>query len=83
MLSMATKGWTSKVSQKKGKSPAPKLSLIDFSINIGQYSFGWVNASYIYGLQFISTDMKRALGTVTPYDVYEKAQQAREEKFFE
>lgn len=39
-----------------------------------------MNASYVYGLQFITTEMKRALGTLTPYDTFEKAQQLREEK---
>ncbi|KAJ8128331.1 hypothetical protein O1611_g5302 [Lasiodiplodia mahajangana] len=54
---------------------------LDFK-GVAKEGFGWVNASYVYGLQFISTDMKRALGTVTPYDVYERAQRAREERFF-
>lgn len=40
--------------------------------------FGWVNASYVYGLGFITTEMKRALGALTPYETYEKAQQDRE-----
>jgi hypothetical protein len=30
--------------------------------------FGWVNASYVYGLQIVNTHMKRALGTVTTWD---------------
>ncbi|KAI1751676.1 glycoside hydrolase family 37 protein [Xylaria castorea] len=55
---------------------------LDFK-GVAKEGFGWVNASYIYGLQFVNTDMKRALGTVTPYEVYEKAQQAKEEKLFE
>lgn len=42
--------------------------------------FGWVNASYVYGLGFVNTEMKRALGTLTPWDSYEKAQQMKEEK---
>ena len=36
-------------------------------------SFGWVNASYVYGLQIINAHMRRALGAVTPYDTYRKA----------
>lgn len=36
-------------------------------------SFGWVNASYVYGLSFIPMHMKRALGTLTPYDTFAKA----------
>lgn len=39
-----------------------------------------MNASYVYGLQFVNTEMKRALGTLTPWDTYERAQQLREEK---
>ncbi len=35
--------------------------------------FGWVNASYVYGLSFIPMHMKRALGTLTPYDTFAKA----------
>ncbi|EXJ89801.1 neutral trehalase [Capronia epimyces CBS 606.96] len=35
--------------------------------------FGWVNASYVYGLSFIPMHMKRALGTITPYDTFAKA----------
>ncbi|KAI5922720.1 glycoside hydrolase family 37 protein [Camillea tinctor] len=52
---------------------------LDFK-GVAKEGFGWVNASYVYGLQFINTDMKRALGTLTPYDTYEKAQRVREEK---
>lgn len=39
-----------------------------------------MNASYVYGLQFVNTEMKRALGTLTPWDTYERAQKLREEK---
>ncbi|RYP69649.1 hypothetical protein DL770_008194 [Monosporascus sp. CRB-9-2] len=52
---------------------------LDFK-GVAKEGFGWVNASYVYGLQFISTDMKRALGALTPYDTFERAQQLREEK---
>ncbi|KAI0434270.1 glycoside hydrolase family 37 protein [Xylaria sp. FL1042] len=55
---------------------------LDFK-GVAKEGFGWVNASYVYGLQFISTDMKRALGAVTPYETYERAQREREEKFFD
>ncbi|KAK5628572.1 hypothetical protein RRF57_004287 [Xylaria bambusicola] len=54
---------------------------LDFK-GVAKEGFGWVNASYVYGLQFINTDMKRALGAVTPWETYEKAQKSREEKFF-
>ncbi|KAK5064564.1 hypothetical protein LTR84_000397 [Exophiala bonariae] len=35
--------------------------------------FGWVNASYVYGLSFLPMHMKRALGTITPYEVFARA----------
>ena len=35
--------------------------------------FGWVNASYIYGLQIVNAHMRRALGTLTPYETFVKA----------
>lgn len=37
------------------------------------YSFGWVNASYVYGLEILNAHMRRSLGTITPYDTYKKA----------
>ncbi len=33
-------------------------------------SFGWVNASYVYGLQITNAHMRRALGTLIPYDKF-------------
>lgn len=35
--------------------------------------FGWVNASYVYGLSFLPMHMKRALGTLTPHETFAKA----------
>ena len=35
--------------------------------------FGWVNASYVYGLQLVNAHMKRALGTLTAWDDYARA----------
>ncbi|RMZ76757.1 hypothetical protein DV737_g4666, partial [Chaetothyriales sp. CBS 132003] len=35
--------------------------------------FGWVNASYVYGLSFLPIAMKRALGTLTPWELFAKA----------
>ncbi|KIV96446.1 hypothetical protein PV10_00316 [Exophiala mesophila] len=35
--------------------------------------FGWVNASYVYGLSCLPMHMRRALGTLTPYEQYAKA----------
>jgi hypothetical protein len=39
--------------------------------------FGWVNASYIYGLTKITLHMKRALGTLTPWKDFERATQTQ------
>ena len=39
--------------------------------------FGWVNASYVYGLSFLPIAMKRALGTVTPWETYAKATEVK------
>jgi hypothetical protein len=36
-------------------------------------SFGWVNASYVYGLQLLNAHMKRALGTLTSWEDYARA----------
>lgn len=40
---------------------------------ICEFRFGWVNASYVYGLQIVNAHMRRALGTMTPYDTFVKA----------
>jgi alpha,alpha-trehalase len=32
--------------------------------------FGWVNASVVYALSFLPTQMKRALGTTTPWTLF-------------
>ena len=37
-----------------------------------RYSFGWVNASYVYGLTIINAHMKRALGTLTPWETFKR-----------
>jgi len=34
--------------------------------------FGWVNASFVYGLQIVNAHMKRALGAVTTWDTFKK-----------
>ncbi|KAF2707677.1 glycoside hydrolase family 37 protein [Pleomassaria siparia CBS 279.74] len=38
--------------------------------------FGWVNASYIYGLEMLPNHMRRALGALTTWDRFEKATEA-------
>ncbi|KAH8893359.1 neutral trehalase [Thozetella sp. PMI_491] len=40
---------------------------------VAKEGFGWVNASYIYGLQIVNAHMRRALGTLTPYETFIKA----------
>ncbi|ORY65011.1 neutral trehalase [Pseudomassariella vexata] len=55
---------------------------LDFK-GVAKEGFGWVNASYVYGLQFVNTEMKRALGTLTPWETFEKAQQLKEDKFLQ
>lgn len=42
--------------------------------------FGWVNASYVYGLQIVNAHMRRALGTLTPYETFVKAVEENNEK---
>jgi hypothetical protein len=44
------------------------------------FRFGWVNASYVYGLQLINAHMRRALGTLTPYETFIKAVEGNREK---
>lgn len=39
----------------------------------GARRFGWVNASYVYGLQIVGAHMRRALGTLTPYPTFIRA----------
>ncbi|CAL5874478.1 uncharacterized protein PFLUO_LOCUS8774 [Penicillium psychrofluorescens] len=41
--------------------------------------FGWVNASYVYGLEILNAHMRRALGAITPYETYHKAVTAQDE----
>jgi len=70
---MATKAATSRVWPRKGESFQMFLVIVGgFSTNT-LCSFGWVNASYVYGLQLVNAHMRRALGTLTPWEVYRKA----------
>lgn len=55
------------------------LLKIQFHAN-AKFRFGWVNASYICGLSLLSSGHKRALGTLTPYDTFIKAQEEYELK---
>lgn len=46
----------------------------------GADRFGWVNASYVYGLQIVDAHMRRALGTLTPYPTFIRAIEQNNEK---
>ncbi|EHK98431.1 putative Neutral trehalase [Glarea lozoyensis 74030] len=45
---------------------------LDFK-GVAKEGFGWVNASYVFGLQFMNEHMQRALGTLTPWEQYARA----------
>ncbi|KAK5169241.1 hypothetical protein LTR04_006034 [Oleoguttula sp. CCFEE 6159] len=49
---------------------------------VAREGFGWVNASYVYGLQIVNAHMKRALGAVTRYDVFLKAVESEDAGIF-
>ncbi|KAL3424415.1 neutral trehalase [Phlyctema vagabunda] len=53
---------------------------LDFK-GVAKEGFGWVNASYVYGLQTINTRMRRALGTLTDWPSYHRATEASEAIF--
>ncbi|PHH68013.1 hypothetical protein CDD82_919 [Ophiocordyceps australis] len=52
---------------------------LDFK-GVAKEGFGWVNASYVYGLQIVNAHMRRALGTLTPYPTFVKAIEQNAEK---
>ncbi|KAH6899676.1 family 37 glycoside hydrolase [Thelonectria olida] len=52
---------------------------LDFK-GVAKEGFGWVNASYVYGLQIVNAHMRRALGTLTPYPTLIKAIEQNNEK---
>ena len=69
MQNTATRVWISRELRRKGK---PSLLFRGNSFtNI--CSFGWVNASYVYGLQLVNAHMRRALGTLTQWEDYDRA----------
>ena len=43
-------------------------------------SFGWVNASYVYGLQIVNSHMKAALGVVADWESFEKSKHPKSGK---
>lgn len=74
---MATRVSISEVLRRKGKNAlAPNIFTLFALFRANRCllsSFGWVNASYIYGLQIVNAHMRRALGTLTPYETFVKA----------
>ena len=44
-----------------------------------RHRFGWVNASYVYGLTIVNTYMKRALGVLTPWELFHSATEQADE----
>lgn len=42
--------------------------------------FGWVNASYILGLNVVNVHMRRALGTLTPFEAFQAAMDKADEQ---
>lgn len=55
------------------KAATSRLPIICGSSLTCSRRFGWVNASYVYGLQIVNAHMRRALGTLTPYETFVKA----------
>lgn len=68
---MATRAATSRACLAKGKQFTthfyPQYTVLTPT------RFGWVNASYIYGMTLLSAHQRRALGALTKWDDYEKA----------
>jgi alpha,alpha-trehalase len=61
-------------SKKSGDVPrisSLELCRLTFSDSL-IHRFGWVNASYVYGLQIVNAHMKRALGAVTSWETFQK-----------
>lgn len=52
---------------------------LDFK-GVAKEGFGWVNASYVYGLQLVPAHARNALGTMTPWEAFTAAIQHEKEK---
>ncbi|ODA83383.1 hypothetical protein RJ55_01897 [Drechmeria coniospora] len=52
---------------------------LDFQ-GVAKEGFGWVNASYVYGMQIVNAHMRRALGTLTPYPTFMRAVEQTNER---
>lgn len=58
----------------KGKFYSAFSSLVlESALILNPCRFGWVNASYVYGLEILNAHMRRSLGAITPYETYKKA----------
>ncbi len=45
------------------------MDLSDYTNHLtDNYRFGWVNASYMYGLQIVDAHCQRALGTLSTWE---------------
>lgn len=73
MLNMVIRDWISGALRRKGEFLQLKFFRIGIDMLTSANRFGWVNASYVYGLQIVNAHMRRALGTLTPYDTFVKA----------
>ncbi len=63
---MEIKVLTSKELPLKGELASDDL----LESSLTSCSFGWVNASYVYGLQITNAHMRRALGALIPYEKF-------------
>jgi hypothetical protein len=43
--------------------------------------FGWVNASYVYGMTLVPIHMRRALGILTSWEKFQKATEVKLDGF--
>ena len=57
----------------KGKIRLASMALDLHLLTASTFRFGWVNASFVYGLEILNAHQRRALGAITPYETYNKA----------
>lgn len=57
----------------KGKTCLVFNALDKYILTESISRFGWVNASFVYGLEILNAHQRRALGAITPYETYIKA----------
>jgi hypothetical protein len=74
MPSTAIRELISRERHVKGKFYSAFSSLVlESALILVPCRFGWVNASYVYGLEILNAHMRRSLGAITPYETYKKA----------